>query len=198
MHHTGFFRLGWLIQLAVGVTLFTVSFLIENQVLQAFFAAPGIALTLAVALEAGKAMAIVWHRYMTYRDRLLDEPARLARRGGPVAPVGAIPEYPADTRLISGGFRLGLVVLSMTCSVLFLGVQLDRPNLEAAKAEGLAADRAPVPVCLRAAAQPAGGAGHRARLRHHHRDHYPGAPGAAPRGRRPRRLGGRDGRQCRA
>ncbi len=35
-----FFKINWLIQLVVGIGLFTLSFLIENQVLQAFMNAP--------------------------------------------------------------------------------------------------------------------------------------------------------------
>ena len=62
---TGFFRITWTIQLLVGIALFSVSFLIENQVLQSFFSAPAIALTLTAALEFGKAVAIVWHRYLS-------------------------------------------------------------------------------------------------------------------------------------
>jgi hypothetical protein len=62
MRLSGFFRVTWVLQLLVGVALFAVSLLIENRVLHAFFAAPVIALTLAVALELGKAAAIVWHR----------------------------------------------------------------------------------------------------------------------------------------
>jgi hypothetical protein len=115
---SGFFRLGWLVQLLVGVALFGVSFFIENAVLQAFFAAPLMALTLAAALELGKAAAIIWHRYL----RVLED-------GG----------YPWGTRFFSSLFRFGLFGLSAVCSLLYFGVQLDRPNLEEVRAAELAA-----------------------------------------------------------
>jgi len=118
MHLPGFFRLGWIVQLLVGVALFSVSFLIENLVLKSFFAAPLIALTLAAALELGKAAAIVWHRYLS-----------LSTGGG----------YPWATRIFSMLFRFGLLGLSVVCSLLYFGVQLDRPNLEAVRATELAA-----------------------------------------------------------
>jgi hypothetical protein len=115
---TGFFRFGWTVQLLVGVALFSVSFLIENAVLQTFFTAPLIALTLAMALELGKAAAVVWHRYLTQSGG-----------GG----------YPWSTRFFSSAFRIGLVGLSVVCSLLYFGVQLDRPNLEAVRSAELAA-----------------------------------------------------------
>lgn len=118
MNLPGFFRLGWIVQLIVGVALFSVSFLIENLVLKSFFAAPLIALTLAAALELGKAAAIVWHRYLS-----------LSTGGG----------YPWATRIFSTLFRFGLLGLSVVCSLLYFGVQLDRPNLQAVRTAELAA-----------------------------------------------------------
>jgi len=117
MNLPGFFRLGWIVQLLVGVALFSVSFFIENAVLQAFFAAPLLALALAAALELGKAAAIVWHRYLS-----------LSTGGG----------YPWATRFFSTLFRFGLLVMSVVCSLLYFGVQLDRPNLEAVRSSELA------------------------------------------------------------
>jgi uncharacterized membrane protein YciS (DUF1049 family) len=104
-----FFRITWLVQLLVGISLFSVSFLIESKVLQAFINTPILAMSLAGALELGKAGAIIWHRYMLHQ-----------------ATMG----YPKIMRLTSTIFRLGLVLLSMLCSLLFLSDNLDRPNLE--------------------------------------------------------------------
>lgn len=123
MRLDGFFRLSWLVQLTVGVTLFVISFLLEAQVLRAFFAAPLLGLALALALEAGKAGAVIWHRYLSH-----------ARNAD-----GAVPSYPLGTRLVSGAFRFGLVGLSLLCSLLWLGAQLDRPNLAAMEAADEAA-----------------------------------------------------------
>ena len=118
MHFARFFKLAWAVQLLVGVALFGVSFYIENEILQAFFAAPVVALVLALSLETGKAASIVWHRYLAQ---------------------GASEDYPPITRLVSAGFRGGLVMLSLLCSLLYLGVQLDRPNLDAVRDAELAA-----------------------------------------------------------
>lgn len=107
-----FFRLSWIVQLFVGICLFTVSFLIEKQVLEAFIATPLLALLLAGSLELGKAVAIIWHRYMSEQ---------------------AVTRYPASVRLTSNVFRLGLVLLSMLCSLLFLSDNLDRPNLDSVR-----------------------------------------------------------------
>jgi hypothetical protein len=118
MHLTRFFKWAWLFQLLVGVALFGVSFFIENQILQAFFAGPALALVLTLALEVGKAASIVWHRYLT------------ENAGG---------GYPRDTRIVSGSFRFALVLLSLICSLLYLGVQLDRPHLAAVRKAELGA-----------------------------------------------------------
>jgi len=114
----GFFRITWSIQLLVGLALFLVASLIEYQILRAFFAAPAIGLTLTAALEFGKAAAVVWHRYLA---------------------SGGAGGYPASTRAFSIAFRLGLVGFSVLCSLLYLGVHLDRPNLEAIRTAELAA-----------------------------------------------------------
>ncbi|MBK1645231.1 hypothetical protein CKO25_11375 [Thiocapsa imhoffii] len=118
MHLTRFFYVGWIIQLVVGIALFSVSFLIELAVLQSFLAGVVMTLVLAAALELGKATAIVWHRY------LKDAPQSL---------------YPVSIRRISAVFRFGLVGLSILCSLLFIGVQVDRPHLEQVRAAELAA-----------------------------------------------------------
>lgn len=117
MHLNGFFRISWVAQLLVGITLFAVSFLIESVVLQSFFALPVLALVLAIALELGKAAAIIWHRYLSHT---------------------AAPGYTLFTRIISAGFRVGLLGLSVLCSLLYLGLQLDRPNLESVRDRALA------------------------------------------------------------
>ena len=112
MKSTHFFRISWIIQLAVGICLFTVSFLIEKQVLEAFITTPLLALLLAASLELGKAVAIVWHRFMSYQTAT---------------------SYPASVKWASNTFRLGLVLLSIICSLLFLSDNLDRPNLESVR-----------------------------------------------------------------
>ena len=104
-----FFRVSWSIQLLVGICLFIVSFMIEKQVLEAFIVTPFLALLLAASLEIGKAVAIIWHRYMTSRSDVL---------------------YPNSIRWASSLFRIGLVFLSVVCSLLFLAANLDRPNLD--------------------------------------------------------------------
>lgn len=107
-----FFKTSWLIQLIVGISLFTVSFLIEKQILEEFITTSKLALLLAAALESGKAVAIIWHRYMS------DQSTHL---------------YPFSVRLASNTFRIGLLGLSMICSLLFLSNNLDRPNLDTVK-----------------------------------------------------------------
>ena len=109
MKNNYFFRISWIIQLAVGIGLFFVSFYIETQILETFLAVPVLAVLLALALEMGKALAIIWHRYMQTQSGTA---------------------YPIFTRFISAIFRLGLVVLSLLCSVLYLANHLDRPQLD--------------------------------------------------------------------
>lgn len=110
MKITHFFRISWIIQLLVGLGLFAVSFMIESAVLQAFIATPFLAILLAAALETGKAIAIIWHRYLGLH-------------------LNDLRLYPRSARLASAVFRLGLVGLSVLCSLLFLSDNLDRPNL---------------------------------------------------------------------
>jgi hypothetical protein len=114
---TRFFHLGWIIQLLVGIALFSVSFLIELAVLQSFLAGVVMTLVLAAALEVGKATAIVWHRY------LKDAPESV---------------YPSAIRRISAAFRGGLVALSILCSLLYIGIQVDRPHLAQVRESELA------------------------------------------------------------
>ncbi len=111
MSFNHFFRASWMTQLLVGIGLFSVSVFIENQVMQGFLSAPMMALCLTMTLEIGKAVAIIWHRYMVMRPGL----------------------YPLSTRIASGVFRIGLVVLSLLCSLLFLADHLDRPHLESVR-----------------------------------------------------------------
>lgn len=118
MHLDRFFRLSLAVQLLVGIALFSVSFLIELAVLQTFLAGFVMTLVLAGALELGKATAIIWHQYLAH--------ARTET------------VYPPRTRRISVVFRSGLVALSVLCSLLYLGVQLDRPHLDAVRAAELA------------------------------------------------------------
>lgn len=58
------FSLAWLAQLAIGFVLFTLSCWIEIQVLQHFIDNNLLAITLAIALELGKALAIFWNRFL--------------------------------------------------------------------------------------------------------------------------------------
>lgn len=118
MRLTGLFRLAWTLQLLVGVALFSVSFLIESRILTAFFAAPLLAWALALALEIGKAVTIVFHRHLCQSQA---------------------EQYSLSIRLISGAFRVGLIGLSLVCSLLFIGVQLDRPHVQELRRAGLAA-----------------------------------------------------------
>ena len=115
MHSHNFFRLSWLLQLLVGITLFSVSFLLQGQVLLGFLTIPALAWALAFSLEASKALAIVWHRYL-----------RSARH-----------VYPVSTQWISAIFRIGLLTLSLICSLLFIGEHLDRPRLAQVRQQDL-------------------------------------------------------------
>jgi hypothetical protein len=77
-----------------------------------------LALLLAVTLECGKISAIIWHYYLHHLSEH---------------------DYPTPVRLTSLFFRLGLVFLSLLCSMLFLSARLDRPGLEKVRAAELAA-----------------------------------------------------------
>lgn len=109
MHLGGFYRIAWTLQLLVGITLFCVSFLIEGRILAAFFTAPILAWALALALETGKAAAIIFNRHLVQSQAA---------------------HYPLSIRMASATFRFGLIGLSILCSLLFLGTQLDRPHVQ--------------------------------------------------------------------
>ena len=115
MHSHNFFRMSWLLQLVVGIALFTVSLALQGEVLFGFLAAPALAWALALSLEAGKVLSIVWHRYLS----------------------GAPQTYPPSTRWVSAAFRLGLLALSLVCTLLFIGEHLDRPRLAQARQQDL-------------------------------------------------------------
>ena len=112
-----FFRISWLLQLVVGAGLFGVSFLLQGRVMAGFLVAPALAWSLTGMLEFSKALAIVWHRYMSESPQV----------------------YPRSTRLVSGLFRTGLLALSLLSSLLFVGGHLDRPRLAEAREQDLAA-----------------------------------------------------------
>ncbi|MCB1866616.1 MAG: hypothetical protein KDG50_14455 [Chromatiales bacterium] len=102
----------------VGVALFGVSLFFESHVLARISGVAVMGMSIAATLEIGKAAAIIWHRFLV---------------------ASAAPQYDRRSRLISGGFRAGLLVLSILCSVLYLGTQLDRPGLEAQRKADLEA-----------------------------------------------------------
>jgi uncharacterized membrane protein YciS (DUF1049 family) len=79
-----------------------------------FVTPTAMALFLAVTLEGGKVTAIIWHYYLGYL---------------------AAEAYPATIQLTSLTFRLGLVILSLLCSMLFFTASLDRPNLSAVRTQ---------------------------------------------------------------
>lgn len=109
-----FYYACWIIELLAGIGLFIISFLLQNEVLQAFMSSAALALFLAIVFEAAKATAIVWHRYFVSLDAA---------------------SYPDSIRITSFLFRLGLLGLSMLCSVIYLSSHLDRPYLKQIQAE---------------------------------------------------------------
>jgi hypothetical protein len=109
-----FYYVFWIIEVLAGVGLFTISFLLQNEVLQAFMSSAMLALLLAVFLEAAKVAAIVWHRYFVSLD---------------------LASYPDSIRMTSFLFRLGLLGLSMLCSVIYLSSHLDRPYIKQIQSE---------------------------------------------------------------
>lgn len=109
-----FYYVCWIIELLAGIGLFIISFLLQNEVLQAFMSSAALALFLAVVFEAAKATAIVWHRYFVSLD---------------------CASYPDSIRMTSFLFRLGLLGLSILCSVIYLSSHLDRPYLKQIQAE---------------------------------------------------------------
>jgi uncharacterized membrane protein YciS (DUF1049 family) len=117
MQIANFFKQRWVLQVIVGLGLFICSFAVEYQVMRSFVAPSLFAFFLALSLEAGKVTAIIWHYYMNYLSASA---------------------YPGSVRIVSVLFRLGLVVLSVTCSQLFLNSRLDRPNLAHVKKTSIA------------------------------------------------------------
>jgi len=116
MKFNNFFRVSLALQTLVGLGLFTVSMFMEYRVLYAFMATSLAALALTLTLESGKAVAIVWHRYLSFQPGI----------------------YPQTTRIASFAFRLGLLLLSLISSLLFLANRLDRPRLDAVRQADLA------------------------------------------------------------
>jgi hypothetical protein len=108
MWSRSFFGASWVLQLLSGFGLFVVSFYLQWQVLTAFMFTPLLALGLAISLEAAKVVAIVWHRYLCSISGL---------------------EYSWASVAFSAVFRIGLLLLSLLCSLLFLSNHLDRPLL---------------------------------------------------------------------
>jgi len=111
-----FFKGSWVVQLIVGMGLFLCSFFLEYQILLSFLTPPLLALFLTITLELGKVAAIVWHYYL---ERL--------------SPM----EYPRAVRITSYLFRIGLMILSLLCSQLYLSYHLDRPNLKKVKSSDI-------------------------------------------------------------
>ncbi len=116
MQLDNFFRSSWLIQLLVGIGLFAVSLYMEARLLERFLPEAVVAISLAVILEVGKVMAVVWNRYM----------------------VSVASVYPLSIRGVSALFRIGLLLLSVLCSLLYMAAYLDRPMLEQVRAADLA------------------------------------------------------------
>ncbi|MGH8479288.1 MAG: hypothetical protein ACREXK_06890 [Gammaproteobacteria bacterium] len=111
-----FRKLSWAAQLAAGVALFGISFLLEGLVLAAFLGNAALAFTLTAALEVSKALTIVLYRFMKNQT---------------------VTAYPASTRALVLSFRAALFLLSAACSVMYLAEELDRPGLEGARAADL-------------------------------------------------------------
>ena len=111
-----FQKLSWAAQLAAGATLFGISFWLEGEVLTAFLGHTWFAFALTDALEASKALTIVLYRIMKTQQLV---------------------SYPAAVRSLVLSFRVALVLLSGACSIMYLANMLDRPQLEAVRAEDL-------------------------------------------------------------
>ena len=111
-----FQKLSWAAQLAAGATLFGISFWLEGEVLTAFLGHTWLAFALTGALEASKALTIVLYRIMKTQQLV---------------------SYPAAVRSLVLSFRVALLLLSAACSVMYLANMLDRPQLEAVRAEDL-------------------------------------------------------------
>ena len=113
MYSSIFYKVSWTAQVAAGIVLFTLSFLIESYVLAQYLDNAALAMALAGALEISKALSVVFYRFMkTQTD------------------VG----YPAAVAIMLLVFRLTLLILSLICSIMYFAEQLDRPYLESIKA----------------------------------------------------------------
>ena len=115
-----FTRLSWHTQFAAGVALFLISFYIEAEVLSAYYRNAPLGFTLAAALEATKAVSIVLYRYFNLTAGI---------------------RMPFFVRMLTAVLRIGLVGFSCVCSVMYLGVQLDRPRMEAVRTAAVEAVR---------------------------------------------------------
>lgn len=112
-----FHKVSWGVQLLVGIGLFSLSFLIQSQVMVEFIQGFWLAVGIAAALELGKAMSIIWHRFMTMNKEI---------------------HYPFLTLAASATFRVGLIALSLWCSILFISDALNAPNSESVRAADMA------------------------------------------------------------
>ncbi|MBI4753845.1 MAG: hypothetical protein HY778_00135 [Betaproteobacteria bacterium] len=115
-----FYKLSWNAQLGAAVALFVISLLVEAQVLAAYMESAAMAYALALALEVSKALTIVLARAYHLE-------------GGPA---------PRSTAVLTVVFRVGLIVLSGLCASMYLAKGLDRPQLEAVRAQDAAAEKA--------------------------------------------------------
>lgn len=113
-----FYRLSWSGQLFAAIVLFTVSFFMEAIILHRYLASAWIAYPLAAALEISKVLTIVLYRI--YHDR---------SRGAMAGHVA----------LLTHLFRLGLIMLSVLATVMYLSAHLDRPLREEVRTADLAA-----------------------------------------------------------
>lgn len=93
-----------MLQLLVGGTLFLISFWIEVEAFSKLLSIFWAALFLALALEIGKAISIFYHRYLVISSPMLP--------------------YPTSVRIVSYGFRLGLICLSFLSTLIILSYSL--------------------------------------------------------------------------
>ncbi len=102
-----FYYACWFAQLLVGIGLIAISLIIKYSVLQPFFKTTILALMLALLLETAKVTTIIWHRYFVSHLHYI---------------------YPDSIRWISLFFKVGLLVVSMFCSIAYLSNQLVDSN----------------------------------------------------------------------
>ncbi len=119
MFKKAMFALTWTMLIVVGCGLFLLSFVIESKVLTSLLkSSPLTGVASALLLETSKGLAVIWNRYFALHGESFHRPA---------------------TATVVRGYRLLLLLLSVICSLLFFGVNLDRPNLETVRANDLAA-----------------------------------------------------------